>query len=281
MHLTYCNLLSELRQLRTNFPPKQKFSSRLTPVVVWGVELYAIRYLLTSFFHFLSSTWAILILFRRDLCCLSTSPFAWGHNGVVFLCSMPQSSKYLSNSLETNWDPLSLIIENGKPWVVKILSKLSIILSDVVEFRNIYWSHQPRSTLSYLKVGVLTNPGPGVAMGHLVRGLIWLALGGLDCLQVHNHSTSCESVLLLYRSQVTILLTATFVSQLTHWGMALLVPPRINLPIAYSSPLTGMYCLHWSAFQLPFLMQWCNSVNSSFLLRILQFPASLLLGEWQ
>ena len=108
-------------------------SAGLTPVVVWGVDLYAIRYLRTSSFHCLPSACAIRILFKRDRFCLSTSPFAWGHNGVVFLCSIPQSSKYFSNSFETNCRPLSLVTDSGKPWIMKILSRLSMIFSDVVE----------------------------------------------------------------------------------------------------------------------------------------------------
>ena len=38
-----------------------------------------------------SSACAIRILVKRDWFCLSTSPFAWGHNGVVFLCSIPKN----------------------------------------------------------------------------------------------------------------------------------------------------------------------------------------------
>ena len=41
-------------------------SAGLTPVVVWGIDLYAIRYLRTSSFHCLPSACAICILFKRD-----------------------------------------------------------------------------------------------------------------------------------------------------------------------------------------------------------------------
>ena len=59
---------------------------------------------------------SIHLLFKRDRFYLSTSQFAWGHNSVVFLCSIPQPFKYLSNSLKTNYGPLSLVIINsGKP----------------------------------------------------------------------------------------------------------------------------------------------------------------------
>ena len=39
----------------------------------------------------------------------STPPFAWGHNGVVFLCSIPFVRKYASDSADMNWGPLSVL----------------------------------------------------------------------------------------------------------------------------------------------------------------------------
>ena len=65
--------------------------------------------------------------FQKSWFCLSTSPFAWGHNGTVFICSIPQPSKYLSNG------PLSLVTDSGKPRIMKILSRLLMISEDVVE----------------------------------------------------------------------------------------------------------------------------------------------------
>ena len=47
--------------------------------------------------------------FQKSWFCLFTSPFAWGHNGMVFLCSIPLHSKYLSSS------PLSVVTDSGKP----------------------------------------------------------------------------------------------------------------------------------------------------------------------
>ena len=89
-------------------------SAGLTRVVVLGVDLYAIKYLQTSSFHCLPSACAICILFKRDQFCLSISPLVWGHKGMVLLCSIPHSSKYLSNILETNCGPLSLVTDSGK-----------------------------------------------------------------------------------------------------------------------------------------------------------------------
>lgn len=77
-------------------------SAGLTRVVVLGVDLYAIKYLRMSSFHCLPSACALPNLFKRDQFFLSISPFVWGHKGMVLLCSIPHSSKYLSNILETN-----------------------------------------------------------------------------------------------------------------------------------------------------------------------------------
>ena len=108
-------------------------SAGLTPVVVCGVDLYATKYLRNSSFQSFPSACAILILFNKDLFRRSTSPFAWGHKGVVFRCSTPRSSRYHSNTSEPNCGSLSLVTDSGKPWVVKISSKRSIIFSDVVD----------------------------------------------------------------------------------------------------------------------------------------------------
>ena len=57
--------------------------------------------MLSSIYELLSSTvspWLVRsATFSKELgFCVSTLPFAWGHNGMVFLCSIPQPSKYLS-----------------------------------------------------------------------------------------------------------------------------------------------------------------------------------------
>ena len=80
----------------TFFPNRS--SAGLTRVVVLVVDLYAIKYYFVNFFlPLFASAFAICILFKRDRSCLSTTPFVWGHKGVVLLCSMPHPSKYLSN----------------------------------------------------------------------------------------------------------------------------------------------------------------------------------------
>jgi hypothetical protein len=61
--------------------------------------------------------------------CLSTSPFAAGCNGVVFLCFTSLSFTYCSNTLDVNCGPLSDLIVYGSPCRENIFSNESIILS--------------------------------------------------------------------------------------------------------------------------------------------------------
>ena len=143
---------------------------------------------------------------------------------------------------------------------------------------SICWSNQWWLRQILLKVMGLTGRWPNLAMGHLVMGLTWLALGLLSCLQADSYDRFCKTSRLPCRFQAIRLLIATSTSYwqflgvlhgqslntrgLSLLGMTILVPQRISLPITHSSPHTGMYCLCWSPFQFPSLMYWRSSTNS-------------------
>ena len=66
-------------------------SARLVPVIVCGVERYVRRYLFNSDLQSFFLAWAALIAFNSERFCLSTSPFALGHRGVISLRLIPIS----------------------------------------------------------------------------------------------------------------------------------------------------------------------------------------------
>ena len=66
-------------------------SAGLTPVVECGVLRWANRNVGSSFFQSCPLELASVVAFNRVRVCLSTSPFACGHNGVTCLCSIPFS----------------------------------------------------------------------------------------------------------------------------------------------------------------------------------------------
>ena len=120
-------------------------SAGLTLVVVWGVDLYAIKYLRTSFFHCFPLACTICNLFKSCFC-LPTSPFAWGHNGMVFVCSIPQPSKIFQMA-HCHW---LLIVVNHESWRFSRDSKWSpqMLWNTWSQFHNICWSSQPQLTQS-------------------------------------------------------------------------------------------------------------------------------------
>ena len=75
-----------------------------TPVLRWGVFIYATKYVSTAFFQSSLSTWAICIRLRSDRFWRLVSPFPCGHKGVLFLCLMQLSFKIFEKILPQNED---------------------------------------------------------------------------------------------------------------------------------------------------------------------------------
>ncbi len=85
------------------------------PVTECGVDLYAKRNLLSSVLQFFFSAWAALIALSRVLFCLSTSPLALGHNGVVCLWTTPICLRKSVISLDNRLGSLSVLKVLGTP----------------------------------------------------------------------------------------------------------------------------------------------------------------------
>ena len=186
-------------------------SAGLTLVVVWGVDLYAIKYLRTSFFHCFPLACTICNLFKSCLC-LPTSPFAWGHNGMVFVCSIPQPSKIFQMA-HCHW---LLIVVNHESWRFSRDSKWSpqMLWNTWSQFHNNYLLKQSTTTNTESpdSKGPNKNPGPSLAMDLVLRGLTWLAQDGQDCLLAGIPNTICKILLSRCQSRATILLIKTSAS---------------------------------------------------------------------
>ena len=185
-------------------------SAGLTPVVVWGVDLYAIKYLRTSFFLCFPLACTICNLFKRV-----GSAFPLRHLlGAImiwFSCVWYHSIPSIFQTAHCQW---LLIVVNHESWKLSPDSYWSpqMLWNTWSQFHNICWSSQPQLTQSHLTVKDPINPWPSLVMDLVLRGLTWLAHGGEDCLLAGIPDAFCKILLSLCQSRATILLITTSAS---------------------------------------------------------------------
>ena len=185
-------------------------SAGLTPVVMWGVDLYAIKYLRTSFFHCFPLVCVIRNLFKRvgsafPLCHLLGAIMVW------FSCVRYHSLPNSFQMARCQWLP---IVVSHESWRFSTDSywSLQMVWNTWSQFHNICWSSQPRLTQSHLTVKDPINPGPSLAMDLVLRGLAWLAQGRHDCSLAGIPNAFCKILLSLCPFRAAILLITTSAS---------------------------------------------------------------------
>ena len=85
---------------------------------VWHVVRYRKITFCSSYFQFVFSMLAICIIVALNL---ATSPLLIGQYGIPFRWGIPRYSQNASNSPDTNWGALSLLIVTGTPCVTNMV----------------------------------------------------------------------------------------------------------------------------------------------------------------
>ena len=102
-------------------------------VIGWGVALYALRNLWSSWCQLMFSSCAVSINFPRFFIKFSAMPFAQGVYGIFFVCLKPMYLAYCLNWSQLNGVLLSLVISDGIPKYDRILSSAGMHASADVE----------------------------------------------------------------------------------------------------------------------------------------------------